>query len=89
MKISRINTILGAALISACSMAALAADMDSDSGFQALDQNKDGQLSADEASTDEVLSENWSSIDKDNSGTVDRAEFSAFETMKGEKEMAE
>lgn len=90
MKNSRINTILGAALISTCSMAALAANMDSDAGFQALDQNKDGQLSAGEASNDKTLSENWSKIDTDNSGTVDRAEFSAFEATKGEeKEMAE
>lgn len=91
MKKTHINSILAAALISTCSMAAVAANMDTTPAFEALDQNKDGQVNAEEASQDKMLSENWSTIDKDNSGTVDRAEFSAFEaTVKDEKkEMAQ
>lgn len=49
--------------------------------FEALDQNQDGSLTATEASQNEELSKQWSEIDKDESGAIDRVEFSAFETM--------
>ncbi|MFT6915551.1 MAG: Ca2+-binding EF-hand superfamily protein [Motiliproteus sp.] len=51
------------------------------SSFEALDQNRDGRLSATEASRDRELSKRWSEIDQDESGTIDRVEFSAFEMM--------
>ena len=86
MKKTLINKILGAALITTFSAVTVAAGMGSSPAFEALDQNKDGQLSAGEASTDKGLSENWSDVDKDNSGTVDQSEFSAFEaTIQGDE----
>ncbi|MBV1788310.1 hypothetical protein KQ940_09605 [Marinobacterium sp. D7] len=51
------------------------------SQFDALDQNKDGQLSTEEVSVNEELTEKWSAIDADESGTIDRIEFSAFEPV--------
>ncbi|GGB81160.1 hypothetical protein GCM10011352_03600 [Marinobacterium zhoushanense] len=51
------------------------------SQFDALDQNKDGQLSAEEVSVNEELSGKWSTIDADENGTIDRIEFSAFEPV--------
>ena len=52
-----------------------------DAAFQALDQNKDGRLTALEAKSNVELSRQWTEIDKDKSGTIDQAEFSAFEAM--------
>ncbi|MEW8505907.1 MAG: hypothetical protein AB2598_04335 [Candidatus Thiodiazotropha sp.] len=51
--------------------------------FATLDANQDGSISAEEAAADPELSKNWSSIDKDENGMVDAAEFSAFEGMAG------
>ena len=50
------------------------------SGFEALDADKDGQLTAKEASAHQGLTKNWKTVDTDASGTIDPAEFSAFET---------
>ncbi len=47
--------------------------------FSALDTNQDGTLSAEEASANPGLSQNWSAIDSDENGVIDNAEFSAFE----------
>ena len=52
-----------------------------DEAFQALDQNKDGKLTAVEVKDNVELSRRWTEIDKDDNGTVDQAEFSAFEAM--------
>lgn len=49
-------------------------------GFDTLDKNQDGVLSAAEASDNKNLSTQWTTIDSDGSGSIDRAEFSAFET---------
>lgn len=49
--------------------------------FATLDANQDGTLSAEEAAVDVNLSTNWSDIDKDENGSIDQAEFSAFEGM--------
>ncbi len=54
------------------------------SDFATLDTNQDGSISAEEASADPELSQNWSTIDADENGMVDAAEFSAFESMGGE-----
>jgi cellobiose-specific phosphotransferase system component IIB len=48
--------------------------------FDELDKNLDGQLSVEEVSNAPQVSEQWTEIDADESGTVDRIEFSAFET---------
>jgi Ca2+-binding EF-hand superfamily protein len=48
--------------------------------FDVLDKNQDGVLSAAEASNSSELSTQWTNIDADGSGSIDRAEFSAFET---------
>ena len=52
--------------------------------FKQLDEDGNGQLSAVEASKHSELSTAWSRVDKDNSGTIDQQEFSAFETMQEE-----
>lgn len=49
-------------------------------GFDKLDKNQDGVLSAAEASDSKNLSTQWTNVDSDGSGSIDRAEFSAFET---------
>jgi len=48
--------------------------------FGELDANQDGELSTEEAGRNVELMKVWSSVDKDANGTIDRAEFSAFET---------
>jgi len=57
---------------------ALAAGTESAS-FETLDQNMDGQLTPDEVSSSPEVSERWTELDIDESGTIDRVEFSAFE----------
>jgi len=52
-----------------------------DAAFQSLDQNKDGQLTAVEVKGNAELSRQWTAIDKDDNGSIDEAEFSAFEAM--------
>ena len=52
------------------------------SGFDALDADKNGQLSAQEASAHQELTEKWKNVDADASGTIDRTEFSAFEATR-------
>jgi Ca2+-binding EF-hand superfamily protein len=47
--------------------------------FATYDTNQDGSISAEEAAVDSELSKNWSTIDADENGMVDAAEFSAFE----------
>jgi len=56
-----------------------------DAAFQALDQNKDGKLTAVEVKGDAELSRQWTAIDKDDNGAIDQAEFSAFEAMQKEQ----
>jgi Ca2+-binding EF-hand superfamily protein len=57
-----------------------------DVAFQALDQDKDGKLTAIEAKGNVELGRRWTEIDQDDNGTIDEVEFSAFEAMppKGE-----
>lgn len=55
-------------------------------GFDTLDKNQDGVLSAAEASDSKHLSKQWTAVDKDGSGSIDRAEFSAFETTEIKEE---
>jgi len=52
-----------------------------EAAFQSLDQNKDGQLTAVEVKGNAELSRQWTAIDKDDNGSIDEAEFSAFEAM--------
>ncbi|MES9944657.1 MAG: hypothetical protein B6D77_18970 [gamma proteobacterium symbiont of Ctena orbiculata] len=52
--------------------------------FTTLDVNQDGSISAEEAAASPELSKNWSTIDADENGMVDAAEFSAFEGMGSE-----
>lgn len=60
----------------------------SEAQFSALDANQDGQLSPEEASADTNLSNKWTEADKDQSGTVDPAEFSAFEAIEPQSEQS-
>lgn len=56
---------------------------DMDYGFRQLDQNRDGMVSRHEVPAGSPLKQNWNAADRDASGGIDRAEFSAFETTKG------
>ena len=58
------------------------------SSFEALDQNQDGTLTATEASQNRDLRKQWAEIDRDDSGTIDRVEFSAFEMMHTEEKQS-
>jgi hypothetical protein len=44
-------------------------------GFNNLDINDDGKLTKAEAAKDKKLAENWKEADRDNDGTVSRAEY--------------
>lgn len=56
------------------------AEGDQARGFDVLDKDQDGVLSAAEASNSTELSTQWTKVDSDGSGSIDRVEFSAFET---------
>ncbi|MBW9273679.1 MAG: EF-hand domain-containing protein [Candidatus Thiodiazotropha sp. (ex. Lucinisca nassula)] len=47
--------------------------------FMKLDRNADGFISAEESIVSEALYKNWSTVDANNDGRIDTAEFSAFE----------
>jgi hypothetical protein len=51
--------------------------------FEQLDANGDGQVSATEAGQDSQLTAVWGSVDSDQNGVINRAEFSAFEIQQG------
>ena len=48
--------------------------------FDVLDLNRDGQLTPSEVKESSTLSNQWTAIDQDENGTINRVEFSAFET---------
>jgi Ca2+-binding EF-hand superfamily protein len=67
---------------------ALYASEETQADFGSLDTNQDGSISAEEATSDAQLSQNWSDIDADENGVIDQAEFSAFEVMRDGAPMA-
>jgi hypothetical protein len=73
-----------ATMIGMFSALALSTSIYAGGDFATYDTNQDGSISAEEASVDAELSKNWSTIDADENGMVDAAEFSAFEGMGGE-----
>jgi Ca2+-binding EF-hand superfamily protein len=73
MKKRTLATMIGMVSGLALSTALYAGD------FASFDTNQDGSISAEEAAMDAELSKNWSTIDADENGMVDAAEFSAFE----------
>jgi hypothetical protein len=48
-------------------------------GFETMDTNADGMISAEEAAANGALTESWGAIDVNQDGQLDAAEFSAFE----------
>lgn len=78
-----------ATMIGMFSGLALSAAVFAGSDFATYDTNQDGSISAEEAAADPELSKNWSSIDADENGMVDAAEFSAFEGGAGSGESTE
>lgn len=46
--------------------------------FEALDKNKDGKISTEEAREDKGLSKLFSGLDGDKDGAISRAEFAAY-----------
>lgn len=73
-----------ATMIGMVSALALSTSIYAGGGFAAYDTNQDGAISAEEAAADAELSKNWSTIDADENGMVDAAEFSAFESAGSE-----
>jgi Ca2+-binding EF-hand superfamily protein len=85
MKKRTLVTLMGMFGSLALSTALFAAEPEATtSGFSALDLDQDGSLSVEEAAANPALSTNWSTIDADENGVVDEAEFSAFEGMGSE-----
>ena len=62
---------------------ALAADAPT---FDSLDKDGNGTISEQEAAADQSLADAWQKADSNQDGVIDRAEFSAFETMEPKKE---
>lgn len=54
-------------------------------GFDQLDTNANGLISGTEATQYESLDNEFRAADRDSNGRLDRAEFSAFETMETKK----
>ncbi|KEA63023.1 hypothetical protein ADIMK_2547 [Marinobacterium lacunae] len=85
----KLNFVAAAGLATSMMVSGLAFAAETEtSTFDVLDQNQDGQLSAEEVSSHPQLSENLSVVDADKSGTIDRAEFSAFEPVLEKSEAA-
>jgi len=80
MKRATMIKLLSLTMFTLFSATTYAGNMDT-AQFETLDQNQDGQLTAEEAAKDMTLSENWTSIDTNANGAIDQAEFSAFESM--------
>lgn len=58
------------------------------SDFEALDVNRDGYVSKEEAADEQGLSSTWDEADRNRDGRLDQSEFSAFEpTHEGDPEM--
>jgi len=49
---------------------------DDSSLFERLDRDKDGYLSREELSAEEIRNRNWIAVDRDRDGRISRAEFS-------------
>jgi len=88
MKTSQLAKLAGFSTLLLFSAGSMAGDK-AMSSFEALDQNKDGQLTATEASQNQELSKQWTEIDQDESGSIDKVEFSAFETTQSQDAMGE
>ncbi|MES9948106.1 MAG: hypothetical protein ABW118_04045 [Candidatus Thiodiazotropha sp.] len=74
MKKILINQIVAVLTLGGVCGATAAEDM-----FMKLDRNGDGFISAEESIVSEALYKHWSTVDVNNDGRIDTAEFSAFE----------
>ncbi|MES9817598.1 MAG: hypothetical protein ABW155_13160 [Candidatus Thiodiazotropha sp.] len=74
MKKILINQIVAVLTLVGVCGATAAEDM-----FMKLDRNGDGFISAEESIVSEALYKHWSTVDVNNDGRIDTAEFSAFE----------
>jgi Ca2+-binding EF-hand superfamily protein len=52
-----------------------------DATYRALDENKDGYVSPEEAEAIPTLAEQWEKVDVNEDGKIDAAEFSSFESL--------
>jgi hypothetical protein len=48
--------------------------------FERLDKNRDGYLTGTELTTQEALTANWISVDRDADGRISRSEFTSVES---------
>lgn len=62
------------------SLVVIAAGTDNDAVFMALDKDKNGMISKDEVSSAKKLMDDWSKIDTNKNGTIEKAEFAALES---------
>lgn len=53
------------------------------SSFNILDADANGYISAEEAASNQTLSSQWTTLDKDGDNQLDKSEFSAFEMDAG------
>lgn len=76
MKIERL--IVTSAFVASFTFAVSAVAAESDQ-FTQLDTDGNGMISSEEAAADPTLVEEWTTIDLNNDGQLERAEFSALE----------
>lgn len=62
------------------SFTALAGETGNENVFNALDKNGDGIITKEEAASVEKLVKDWSTIDKNSSGSIEVSEFAALES---------
>ena len=78
----KLSTLVSASIVAAALAMPVHAG-DTSASFKALDTNADGRISQDEAKASKGVSENYGALDINKDGTLDAAEFSAFETGGG------
>lgn len=73
-------TILLSASALVVSLSAVAGKTDNDSVFMALDKDNNGMISKEEGSSVKKLMDDWSKIDTNKDGAIEKAEFAALES---------
>lgn len=83
MKLTK--SMLVASALALAAGGALAADNKDDPGYNKLDANEDGKVTRAEAAKDKDLAARWKDADRDNDGTLSRAEYLR---VKGKEDIA-
>lgn len=72
------DTFLAGLAVLACAAAAVAQDKPQSSTFEALDRNRDGRISLDEASANDKLFTLFKGLDSNKDGSLSKEEFVAY-----------